>query len=77
MTKPQLNAANTANGVSAGGMGLGLACGDVREGRGEVSGRRLGGRSGVGVVGCVREEVLGRVEERRRGRKEARTRDET
>ena len=75
MTNPQLSAANTANGVSAGGMGLGLACGDVRDGRGEARGLRLGGKSGLGVVGLV--GVVEREDERSRGRKEARTRDDT
>ena len=56
-------------------MGLGLACGDVRDGRGEARGLRLGGKSGLGVVGWV--GMAEREDERRRGRKEARTRDDT
>jgi len=75
MTRPQLRAAKIANGVSAGGIGRGLAALDVRGDR-EESGRRLAGKTELeGDVGGS-EAVLD-VEDRSRGRNEASTREET
>lgn len=75
MTNPQLTAAKRAKGASAGGIGLGLAALLVRGGSGE-SGRRFAGRIEELVDGAERAEVV--VEEdSSRGRKDARTLEET
>jgi hypothetical protein len=73
MTQPQQTAANTANGICAGGIGRGFAAADVNAGRGPGSGSS-------GVFRRIEEDedadVVGRVENRR-GRKEATTREQT
>lgn len=73
ITQPQHTAANTANGICAGGIGRGFAAADVSGGRGP-------GRGSSGVFRRREEDeaadVVGRVE-KRRGRKEATTREQT
>jgi hypothetical protein len=64
ITPAQLNAATTANGTGAGGIGLGFAMGAVSGGSGWV-------RGWMGLRGVVGEEVY------RRGRRERRVRDIT
>jgi hypothetical protein len=73
MTHPQHTAANTANGICAGGIGRGFAAVDVSAGKGPGSGSSGVLRRRDDEEPC---ELVGRVE-KSRGRKEATTREQT